>query len=144
MEQSDVTFGKLETIVSSMNPVSFAAQEKSPTAYLQSGPMQSYVQAARNFINAILRRESGAVISPSEFAEARQQYLPQPGDLPETLAQKRINRETVIANMKRAAGRAYQPPASLTPPPAGGPSVGERRMIGGKPAKWDGRGWLPE
>ena len=45
-------------------------------------------QAKRDFINAVLRKESGAVISPSEFANAEQQYFPQPGDTPDVIEQR--------------------------------------------------------
>lgn len=56
-------------------------------------------QAMRDFINAVLRRESGAVISPPEFANAAKQYFPQPNDTPEVLAQKKRNREIAIAGL---------------------------------------------
>lgn len=61
-------------------------------------------QAQRDFINAVLRRESGAVISPSEFANARQQYFPQPGDSVEVVKQKAKNRRTAISGIRSAAG----------------------------------------
>jgi hypothetical protein len=67
-------------------------------------------QAQRDFINAVLRRESGAVISPSEFENARQQYFPQPGDTQAVKDQKRANRELAIKGVGRAAGSGYQPP----------------------------------
>lgn len=70
----------------------------------KSSPQQLAEQSQRNFINAILRKESGAVISDSEFDNARKQYFPQPGDSPEVIAQKAGNRQTSIANMKAAAG----------------------------------------
>ena len=57
---------------------------------------QQVEQAQRDFINAILRRESGAAIAPSEFANATQQYFPQPNDKPETLKQKARNRKIAI------------------------------------------------
>jgi len=60
-------------------------------------------QAERNFINAVLRRESGAAIAPSEFDSAAKQYFPQPGDSPEVLDQKAANRKTVISNFAIAA-----------------------------------------
>ena len=41
---------------------------------------RQFFQAERNFINAVLRKESGAVISDTEFESARKQYIPQPGD----------------------------------------------------------------
>lgn len=67
-------------------------------------------QAQRDFINAILRRESGAVISPSEFENAKQQYFPQPGDTDAVKKQKRANRVNAINGVARAAGPSYVPP----------------------------------
>jgi hypothetical protein len=49
-------------------------------------------QAKRDFINATLRRESGAVISPEEFDNAEKQYFPQPGDSDAVMQQKARNR----------------------------------------------------
>lgn len=76
---------------------------------------QMFFQAERNFINAVLRRESGAVISDPEFENARKQYIPQPGDSPQVLDQKRRNRETVLRSISRDAGPAYQPVIDLPP-----------------------------
>ena len=70
---------------------------------LQSGDRQAYEQSKRNFITAILRRESGAAISPTEFDTAEKQYFPQAGDKPSTVAQKEISRNTVINNFYREA-----------------------------------------
>jgi len=67
-------------------------------------------QAKRDFINAILRRESGAVIGADEFANANLQYFPQPGDDQNTLNQKAANRRNAITGVSRSAGPAYQPP----------------------------------
>ena len=76
--------------------------------YLVSDDFQSGDQAQRDFINAVLRRESGAVISPEEFNNARIQYIPQPGDSEATLAQKAKNRETQLLGIERSAGAAYK------------------------------------
>jgi hypothetical protein len=76
---------------------------------------QSFLQAERNFINAVLRRESGAVISDEEFDNARKQYIPQPGDSQQVLEQKRRNRETVQRSFMRDAGPSYQPVIDLPP-----------------------------
>ena len=70
---------------------------------------QQFFQAERNFITAVLRRESGAAIAPSEFESARRQYIPQPGDGPETLKQKARERRLALENMRRSAGPAYKP-----------------------------------
>jgi len=73
-------------------------------------------QAERNFVNAVLRRESGAAISPSEFENARAQYLPQLNDSPETLALKQQNRDLALQALKAEAGDAYdQLPGGVAP-----------------------------
>jgi hypothetical protein len=77
---------------------------------MQSTDRQLVEQAKRDFVNAVLRRESGAVINPSEFANAERQYFPQPGDSKEVIAQKRRNRETALHAFYRAAGPHYQVP----------------------------------
>jgi hypothetical protein len=82
--------------------------------FTQSEAQQQVEQAQRNFINALLRQESGAVISPSEFDNARKQYFPQPGDGPKVIEQKRLNREAVIQGLDVVAG----PGAKKTTPPS--------------------------
>jgi len=74
--------------------------------YLVDSEFQMYDQARRDFINAVLRRESGAVIAESEFESGNRQYFPQPGDSPEVIAQKRVNRENSIRSMRLESGRA--------------------------------------
>lgn len=65
---------------------------------------QQAQQAQQNFVNAVLRQESGAAINSSEFDNARKQYFPQPGDSQEVITQKRRNRELVISGFARQAG----------------------------------------
>jgi hypothetical protein len=74
-----------------------------------SGDRQKYEQAKADFINAQLRRESGAAISPSEFASAEKQYFPVPGNEAETIKQKNANRRTAIEAMGREGGNDYRP-----------------------------------
>lgn len=106
IEQAEPTINSTEGEIAKMNPLVFDfTWDKSPT--FQSNTLQQYMQAARNFINAKLRRESGAVISPTEFEEARKQYLPQPGDNKETLKLKKANRSLIMASLKKASGSAY-------------------------------------
>lgn len=61
---------------------------------------QQLDQAKRDFINAVLRRESGAVISESEFSNAEKQYFPQIGDSAEVKRQKADNRHISLEGMK--------------------------------------------
>lgn len=74
----------------------------------QSGDVKRMNQAERNFINAILRRESGAAISPSEFENAEKQYFIRAGDTEEVKQQKRQNRERVIEGLRLESGDAWK------------------------------------
>jgi hypothetical protein len=66
------------------------------TNWTQSPQQQQVEQARRDFLNAVLRKESGAAISPSEFTSGDKQYFPQVGDSPSVLAQKALNRKIAI------------------------------------------------
>jgi hypothetical protein len=86
---------------------------------LATPEQQQIDQAQRDFINATLRRESGAAISPAEFTNARKQYFVQLGDSPQVIAQKARNRQIAIGGIlaevpeaKRGVGLA---PAASAP-----------------------------
>jgi hypothetical protein len=83
--------------------------------YMVSSDFQKFDQAKRDFVNATLRRESGAVISEAEFNNADKQYFPQPGDGPEKLAQKQANRVEAIKGIAAGAGPSYKPPYTIGP-----------------------------
>jgi len=70
---------------------------------------RQFFQAERNFINAVLRKESGAAIADTEFENARKQYIPQPGDDAGTLKLKRQARETAIKQIAAGGGAGYKP-----------------------------------
>ncbi len=97
---------------------------------LTSSDYQQLDQAKRNFINALLRKESGAAIAQSEFDNADKQYFPQPGNGPAVIAQKAQNRATAIQAMMAAAqgpqkffGGQQSPPTTPAPSPAAPPSA---------------------
>jgi len=98
----------LNRLEETANPLAVAASEKGGifTNWAIDPQNQQVAQAQRNFINAVLRQESGASISSAEFDNAKKQYFPQAGDSPETIAQKRANRELVIKGFARQAGPA--------------------------------------
>lgn len=77
---------------------------------LVSSDYQRYDQAQRDFVNATLRRESGAAIAQSEFENANKQYFPQPGDGPAVIRQKAINRAEAIKGFAAGAGPNWKPP----------------------------------
>jgi len=69
-----------------------------------SSEQQQVDAARRNFVTAVLRKESGAAISQSEFYNESQKYFPQPGDSDAVIAQKRHARDTAIRAMEIQAG----------------------------------------
>lgn len=102
-----------------------AAQEALPEggilgklAESQKDPrVKQYQQAKRNFVTANLRKESGAAISPKEYAEEEKKYFPQPGDGPEVVEQKRMARAQAMMNLRAQGDRANAriPQAGLMP-----------------------------
>lgn len=86
---------------------------------------QATDQARRNFVTAVLRKESGAAISPSEFANESQKYFPQPGDAPSVVKQKQDARELAIKALETQAGPGVKYIKESTSPQAtsGGWSV---------------------
>ncbi|MET4184960.1 hypothetical protein ABIB94_007089 [Bradyrhizobium sp. JR7.2] len=98
--------------------------------YAVPEPRQKYDQAKADFINAQLRRESGAAIGRDEFVNADKQYFPVPGDTPDVIKQKAANRRAAVEAMGREGGQSYRPKftfgedGSLKPyePKASGPA----------------------
>ncbi len=84
----------------------------------QSPQQQQVEQAQRDFINAVLRRESGAAISPGEFSSAEKQYFPQIGDSPAVKAQKERNRSLAIRGLLAEVPQNKR--GSIAPAGAGG------------------------
>lgn len=72
--------------------------------WTQSAAQQQVEQAQRNFVNAVLRQESGAVINEDEFNNAKKQYFPQPGDSEKVIKQKEQARKTTIKALETQAG----------------------------------------
>jgi hypothetical protein len=101
---------------------------------------QKAMQAQRDFINAVLRLESGAKIDDSEFANGQRQYFPQPGDKPEVLAQKAANRRKEIEGLRVMAGPGYKPKTEATQPAQGlRKPIGNKMYINrtGNPGDWE-------
>lgn len=98
--------------------------------FVASPAQQQVEQAQRDFINAVLRRESGAAISAGEFTNAAQQYFPQPGDSKPVVEQKRAARQRAYQTMMAAVPANQRtlpalpvltkpaPPAGAQPPAA--------------------------
>lgn len=89
-------------------------------------------QLEKEFIGAVLRPETGAAASDSEWAQYGRKYFPRPGDTPEILARKAALRKQDIDTMRNLAGKAAgnipadrprEPAAVETPKPAMKPIV---------------------
>lgn len=116
---------------------------------MQSGNYQKFDQAKSQFITALLRQESGAAIGRAEFERYDKELFPQPGDIPEVVAQKRESRRAAIAAMRRGAGPGSKPAADIpAAPPAvvspAAPKVGEEKQFKQGVGVWDGTKWVPK
>lgn len=80
--------------------------ERMKPNFLKDPVIQQQEQAESDFISALLRRESGAAIAPSEFDRYQKQYFPQPGDSPQVLEQKRRAREMALRGLVMSSGNA--------------------------------------
>ena len=114
-----VTFGTraaqshniLNALEESVNPLNVAASRKGGMLvnWAMDTPTRQVEQAQRDFINAVLRQESGAAIGKDEYESAARQYFPEPSDPPEVIAQKRAARETQIRGFAKQAGAGGAP-----------------------------------
>lgn len=75
---------------------------------LKSEDRQVFEQTQRDFISAVLRKESGAAISDQEYENEGKKYFPQPGDSEGVLKRKEAARKIALNSLKRAAGPALQ------------------------------------
>lgn len=107
VEQAQGVFDDLEKAGFDRSQMAIGVESALPQV-LKSPLLQSQEQAEKNFVNAILRRESGAAISKSEFESAEKQYFTRAGDSPEVIAQKKANRLQALAGLKAEAGPALE------------------------------------
>jgi hypothetical protein len=109
--------------------------------FAPSSKEQQIEQAQRNFVNALLRQESGASISPTEFSNAQRQYFPQVGDSPEVILQKAANRKTSIDALKVQAGPGME---KMPKKPSAAPQRARNPTTGAEIISTDGGNtWQP-
>ena len=85
-----------------------------------SAAQQQVNQAKSNFITAVLRKESGAVISDSEFDREDKKYFPQINDSPAVVKQKENARKLAIKAIEVQAGPGAKSIQQLQPSAGGG------------------------
>lgn len=73
---------------------------------LPGGDYQKAEQAGREFLAAILRKDTGAAITNKEMEFYGKTYLPQPFDTPEVLDQKAAARRTALDAIRSGMGPA--------------------------------------
>jgi hypothetical protein len=67
-----------------------------------------FMNASRNFIAAVLRKESGAAISDGEYLNGLRQYFPRVGDDPGVIQDKEALRSAAITGMVNESGDAFE------------------------------------
>lgn len=116
------------------NPASYSAAVHKTNIpfvgqYFANEEDRAYDQAARSFIASVLRKETGASVTPTEFETYGKIYLPQPGDSPAILKQKAAERERASEMLAQGAGPAYDPsmqkPFQYQKSSSGKPTAGE-------------------
>jgi hypothetical protein len=116
--------GTLEALVPYQGEKLAAGAENVLRPFLSSESQNNYEQAKENFITAVLRKESGASISPSEFAREERKYFPQVGDSDSTIKQKQEARRLAISAIRQVAGPFAKKIDEISSGAAGGPSAG--------------------
>lgn len=113
MENAEQNFSKVSTEGVGLKGAAQGAAGALPLGgFLQSNAYRNMEQAKRQWVTALLRKESGAAIGKQEYADYDKQFFPQPEDGPQQIAQKAEARKVAVAAMKRGAGPGYQSPAS--------------------------------
>lgn len=103
---------KLENLLTSgFDPTSKKSQLGSylggPLERAKNPSLKKFEQIKNDFISAVLRKESGASISPAERAAEEKKYFHQPGDTPDVLEQKAQSRAQALAAMRAQSGGAW-------------------------------------
>lgn len=114
-KRAEQAAGDLESIKEVPGEMERAMVGRSFLNRFTSPQAQMFDNATRQFINAVLRRDSGAVISDDEFASAQKEYIPVPGDSPQVLERKRQNRRTALEALRVGAGRLLDSAADGEP-----------------------------
>lgn len=71
-----------------------------------SAEQQQLVTAAQLFAESAGHLQAGARITKDAFARTVREFIPQPGDKPETLAMKKEHRDAIVSGSDVMAGRA--------------------------------------
>ena len=98
--------------------------------YLVGEDQRSYRQAVNQFGSALLRKESGAAISQTEYDMVDRTFFPQPNDSKKQIEAKRREREAIIKNLQEEGKGAGRTGTQAQPASQG--STGTGGQAGGK------------
>lgn len=109
------------------DPTSYWRKVRGITRGTMTPEDQAYEQAGKEFVAAMLRKESGGAITPDEWEGYASSYTGQPGDEPTLLSQKGTNRAGIISGLEaqggKAAGTIAMPQYALPAKPSPGSAV---------------------
>lgn len=95
---------------------------------VNSDEWKRYYATAKDTLAAILRKDTGAAVTPDEFNQYARIYLPMPGDDDKTILDKKRRREEVARGMVLGSGPAFQAmfpdQAAATAAPGAAPAAG--------------------
>ena len=74
--------------------------------YFKDADYQVAEGAGRDFLAIVLRKDTGAAVTPGEFDLYGKTYLPWPGDDKDTIEAKRKRRDRVLTALRRGLGTA--------------------------------------
>lgn len=100
MTAATPTIDKFEGALMSLPEAAAGAIPMNLGRYAQSEEFQLAKDAGRDFVNAYLRKDSGAALTAQEEENYGQLLLPQPGDKPAILAAKRQRRQIATEAIK--------------------------------------------
>jgi hypothetical protein len=115
--------------------------------YLTSNQGQQFQTAAKAWVLAKLRKESGAAFGEGEWEREFSTYFPQPGDTLDRIALKKRLRDLETQNMQRDAGNAYTPSEPAATGGGGTPLPSDKSQLqngavytlrDGRRGKWNG------
>lgn len=122
----------LEPVAEELTSLGSQVAGYDPTGFVRSRVQSPEYQVARNagdeFLQAILRKDTGAAITRDEQALYGETYLPQPGDGPQVLEAKRAARQRAVA----AINAGMSPAQMIAAEKALGPQAGSQQ---GGPAR---------
>jgi hypothetical protein len=73
---------------------------------MKGAKWQAYETTAKQFLEPILRKRTGAAVTEEELENQMQQSFPMPGDTRDVLAAKKVKRQQMIEEMKAWSGRS--------------------------------------